>query len=247
SIITDLFLIRQIKSPSGTSRQIGHKKIRSVSLLHIMKVLLLSMLSVIGQTSGAQVNIICPGLTDSSLNYLYIGIDNPVEVVGKKIPAGYTLSISSGAGSLQKVNPNKYILRTNVATDELVITMHQNKKVLFQKAFRTRMIAMPLACFPGGFRDTTISRSRLVANPFLILYFPDCYFRFIGRINSFRVFFTSTGDSISLTSTSNYFDNEQLRIIKELPSGSIIYFKDIWGDTGASHLVKLSPFWIKLE
>lgn len=212
-----------------------------------MKFFFFFILPFIAVKSSAQTDIICLNLTDSTQSYFYIGVDNPIKVTGQKFPDNYSVNISGGSATITKVSPNNYIVRVTSVTDEFKIWITDKKgKIFFEKTFKTRTIPAPIETL-SGLRDTTLSRNRILLNPFLSIVFPECYFRLNMPIISFDATFINAGDSISTIGDKNFLSKEQIKLIKEMEPGTKIYFSNfrtLGPDDGDRYL---RPFWIRIE
>ncbi|HMK25752.1 MAG TPA: GldM family protein [Chitinophagaceae bacterium] len=195
----------------------------------------------------SQFNIISLKLTDTTKNIFYIGYDNPIRVSGKGISGNYQVEISGAAGSLykDKENFNQYFVRV-VAPGMCSITIKQNGKKVFYEEFNAEILADPVATL-SGIRDTTVSRNRILLNPFLSVVIPNCFYQHNIRISSFRATFINAGDSIPTIAGGNLLSQEQLGLVKEAEPGSKINFEDIRGNGPDGRTRKLPPFWIKIK
>lgn len=211
------------------------------ALFSILSFFILTFLS-------AQPRFICAHLSDSSLNYLYIGADNQLNVAGTNIPAGYTLSITGDGASLTKYGDyGGYLVTVKQETDDIYITLLHNKKQVLRRQFKARIMPPFFVAMAGNYRDTTISRSRLFLNPYLVFTSPGNYYNLQGMVLSFTCSMMVNGDSVYLSANGNQLNTEQLKKIKELPSGSVILFENIRGMVAGGCLRKYPNFWIKIE
>lgn len=190
-----------------------------------MKILLFSILSAIAQTSGAQVNIICPGLTDSSLNYLYIGVDNRIELVDIKIPAeNLVISISGGGGTLTKVATYKYIVRVSTVSDKAIITISNKTKLILKEEFKVRVIGEPKYNWEHG---TTINRDSLLKHPFLSLTIPDCHLKLHFEIVSYVATIDDADSIVEFAINGCNFSPEFINHLKTKKNGKLLTFDNI--------------------
>lgn len=211
-----------------------------------MKSVILSFLLAIQIKPSAQVNIICPNLIDSTLNYFYIGVENPIEITGIKMSANNKISITGSAASIMSVNGNRYIVRTAAVSDSCFISIYEGRKEIFRKHFKTRVITDPVAAL-AGLKDTAINKSRILINPFLAVVLPNCYYRPFMQVTSFTATFIEGNDSIITMSNGFRFNEEQIKLVKEAALGSKIYFYNIRSIGPDSRARKLLPFWIKIQ
>ena len=76
-----------------------------------MKQLLLYISTFFSISSYGQIEIINQSLTDSSLNLLYIGVENYIEIKSEKKLRGSQLTIAGAAVNLTRLNDEKFVLR----------------------------------------------------------------------------------------------------------------------------------------
>jgi hypothetical protein len=212
-----------------------------------MRSILVSLLLVVTVKSSAQISIVCPGLTDSTLNYFYIGVSNPIEVKGVKMSGNHKIIISGSGAHITSMGDNKYIIRTAAAvTDSSIVKIYEGKKEIFSKPFKIRRIPDEIATL-SGLHDTTIRRQRILANPFLVVVSPKCYFKLNWRMVSFTAIFINGTDSIPTFAQGNLLSKEQIQLVKDAEAGSKIYFEDIRAYGTDSRTRKIYDFWIKIE
>jgi hypothetical protein len=193
----------------------------------------------------SQINVTCLKLTDTTKNIFYIGIDNPISVSIKNKLSGYQIEIEGAGGSLTKTGPGEYIVKVT-SPETCQVLIKANGKQVYNKEFRAEMIADPVATL-SGIRDTTVSRNRILLNPFLSIVIPHCYLQINFQVLSFTATFINNSDSIPTNVIGNLLSQEQIILVKEAESGSKIYFSNfrtLGPDDGDRHL---RPFWIKIE
>lgn len=223
-----------------------HKKSSFFSFFVYMRSIIISVLLTTAIKTSAQINIICPRLTDSTLNYFYIGVDNPIEIVGIKMTSNHKISIAGGYSSIMSLGGNNYFVRTTAVTDSCLITIYEGRKEIFRKRFNTREIANQVATL-AGLRDTSISKNFILLNPFLSVIFPSCYFRSNFHVTSFGATFINSLDSLKTITSGYYLSQEQIKLIKETETGSKILFENIRATGPDDRTRALSSFWIKIQ
>src|SRR5690242_199336 len=108
----------------------------------------------------SQTSIINQSLTDSSLNILYIGVDNLIKINPGKTIGPYTMTIAGADGMIAKLETNLYAVR--VTRDGVCeLTGIRGGKKLFTKTF-TAMISPPLAISLNGYRATVLSKGKIL-------------------------------------------------------------------------------------
>jgi GldM C-terminal domain len=198
--------------------------------------------------STAQIQVYNRSLTDSTLPYLYIGVDNAIEVDWNGLePTEHAFSISNGGGSIMKLGGNKFIVRVTTVTDDCVIRISNKKrKTVFEKVFKVRVIYLPEATLNGHQFDT-VSKQEVLLFPVLNVIIPKSFWRHNYRIIAFEASFISNGDSIKISTQGNSFSKEQIAKARELNTGDEIYFDQIRSLSPDSRTIKLPSFWIKIK
>lgn len=189
--------------------------------------------------AAAQPRINCPALTDSSLNYLFIGVDNPIELVDLKIPAeNVVISISGGGGSITKVGPYKYVVRVTTVTDHVLINISNKTKLLFSEQFKVRTIGERKYNWESG---STTKKDSLLKYQFLSLTIPGCYFKLNYEILSYEASIGNNDFIDTYTITGNFFSAALVRRLYTKNNDTILTFDNIRvkGPDGRSHR---SPF-----
>lgn len=210
-----------------------------------MKQILLYISIIFSISSYGQIEIINQSLTDSSLNLLYIGVENYIEIKSQKKLKEVQLTIAGATGNLTKIGDEKFVVRVNSA-DSCTLNILQSGKLLKKKLYQIKTIPDPIATL-NGIKDTTISKSKFLVNPILSIVFPNCYYRSNLQIISFQATFIESGDSTFTFAHNNYLSEEQIKLAKQLSPGSKVYFDGIRARGPDSRTSALKPFWIKIK
>ena len=193
----------------------------------------------------SQFNVTCLKLTDTTKNIFYIGVDNPIKVSISKNISSYQIEVEGAGGSLIKTGPGEYIVRVS-SPQACLISIKQNGKQVFQKEFKVEMIAGPVATL-AGLRDTSVTRNRILLNPFLSVVIPNCYYQHKIQIVSFTATFVNGTDSIPTGGIGNFLSLEQVSLIKEMNLGGKIYFTNIRATAPDEATRVLQSFWIEIQ
>jgi hypothetical protein len=192
-----------------------------------------------------QIDLINKSATNSSIAILYIGAENIIQVKGNKGFSNYSLEVSGTNSKVEKLETDKYLVRV-YRMDTCTITMKSNGKQLFSKQYKTETIPYPIA-IAAATRDTIISKSKLLLNPFLTVILPDCYYADNRRVIGFQTAFISKGDSTHTTSPCYLFSEEQLKLTNQLKKGDKIWFDNIRASCSSGRTLALKPFAITIE
>lgn len=210
-----------------------------------MKASLLIICLFLTCAASAQPRINCTNLTDSSLNYLYIGADNPIELANLKIPAeNVVISISGGGGSITKVAPYKYIVRVRTVTDNATITISNKTKFAFKEEFKVRHIAEPKYNWESG---TITNRDSLLKQPFLSLTGPDGYYKQTYEIVSYVATIDDGEAIVSYAITGSNFSPAFINHLQTKKNGTLLTFDDIRakGPDGTSRKIPSIALYLK--
>jgi hypothetical protein len=209
-----------------------------------MKLIGVSLFTILSATAYGQINIINESLTDDSKNIFYIGVDNRIRI--SVFDDNYSMAITGGGGTIQKTGKGQYVVRVTAVTDLCELFVLKGTRNIFRKPYVVRTINDPVATL-SGIRDTTVSRNRILLNPNLSIVIPNCYFRFNYRVVSFSASFINDQDSITTFSNGNILSPEQINLVKNAVTGSNIYFDNIRGMGADDRTRKFYPFWIKIQ
>jgi GldM C-terminal domain len=213
-----------------------------------MKKYLFFLLIITGISTNAQVSIYNHNLTDTTQNFLYIGVENNIIISSKGYNEATNLVMISGGGaSISKQSANHYIIRASSVTDDCKIWVSEkNGKTVVEKNYKVRLAPEPVAQL-GTLRNTEATISQILTNPFITTSFPDCFLKCPYKVVSFRATFVQDTDSLITLTQWNILTNEQIKNTKALVPGDNIYFDNIRANSPDSRTIKLPPFYIKIK
>ncbi len=228
-----------------------------------MRSIIICVLFTAAIKTSAQINIICPRLTDSTLNYFYIGVDNPIEIVGLKISPDHTIAISGGGITIfpadkSKYTPgtsiftageNRYIVRTNTYSDSCFIRIYKGKKEIFRKRFISIAIPEPdlTVATIAKMYGKTISRDTLLNHPFLSATPPGCFLKDCYQVVSFILTVVIKDSVIDASVTGNQFSAKQIELIRNADKSSYLTIDNIRALFPDGRARKFPSFWIIIE
>ena len=228
-----------------------------------MRSIIICVLFTVAIKTSAQINIICPKLIDSSLNYFYIGIDNPIEIVGLKISPDHKIAISEAGitifpadeskyipgSSIFTAGENRYIVRTNTYSNSCFIRIYKGKKEIFRKRFISIAFPAPDLTYATKARtnDKTISRDTLLLHPFLSVTPPGCLLKDCYQVVSFDLSVEIKDSVINASATGNQFSAKQVELIRNADKSSLLVIENIRVLFPDGRSRKLIPFLIKIE
>lgn len=157
------------------------------------------------------------------MNILYLGIDNPVQIVAENT-AWHHLSVSASQGSVTKY-PQYFVIRPKT-TGTLNLKVFAEGKLLDSREFRVKSIPEPRATVAhssGG----DISKSEFLAQAGVSAELPNFEFDVAYKVSGFSVSIKNNRQEISHESHSNRFTPQQKSIIQNAKPGSMIYIDNI--------------------
>lgn len=191
--------------------------------------------------SSSQVQVINRSLTDSTLNYFYIGEDNALEVKWNGVnPATAGVAISDGGSTITRIDKDRYIVRVTTTTDSCHLRFYQNgNKMLVDRYYKCRYIN-PIVARLGDITDSIITVREILINSFVRAISPDCFYKIRFWITSFSADIIHDGETVFTTAYGSLLTQEQLKLIKTLVQGDQIYFHSM-RSTGPDNRGKLLP------
>ncbi|MEW6469854.1 MAG: GldM family protein [Bacteroidota bacterium] len=189
-----------------------------------MKRILAFLLTLSPLALVSQVDIVNISLTDSTLNYLYIGVNNKVRVTGTDGDLGMT----SSSGKVVKDSASGIFYVTEHVFTIDTLKVYRNGQLILAKDFITQKVNTPRALL-SGLKDSTATLVQIVPNPVLTVHIPNCEYNFSASVSSFKVsFYRKTGALLkSYEVKGNKMSGEHLVVLKQLMPGDKIKFSDI--------------------
>lgn len=210
-----------------------------------MKLILLGVCISLLQASLAQVSIINRSLTDSSLNVVYIGVYNHIKIKTSQGISNYQLITKGANSALTKTGDTEYDLMVH-SMDTCVLTITKQGKVISKKSYKPAPLPAGYASL-NGLYNVSVSKSRILANPFLTIVHPKSYYKHEYRIVSFTMSCVQESDSVTVFAQGDLLNNEQLRLIRRLYAGDTIHFENIRIVSPYSRTATIPSFSIKIE
>jgi hypothetical protein len=213
-----------------------------------MKLFFICVLATFSAIVNGQISISNLSLTDSTLPYFYIGVDNYIRISGKEFKeANSAIRVSGGGASILKESANRFIIRVNAITDDCRVWItNENGTTIAKKTFKVRIIPEAFATLNGKKNDT-VSKKEILLSPFLKMIIPNCFLKLNYQITSFSVTLVSNGDHILIATKGNTLSLEQKKAIEKLQPSDTILFKEIRvGGPDDGFRYPLS-FWIQIK
>lgn len=163
------------------------------------------------------------------MNVLYIGYNNPVFVAAGGAGAEQlSVSISGGGGSISG-GRGEYIARVSSQTDNCIITVSANGKVLGQQSFRVRALPDPVATVGGYPSGDNIPAQAFKAQNGVGAFVKDFPLDLKYTVTSFSIVAdTEDGDIATADCTGNTWSPKARQIIQGLKPGQLITVENIY-------------------
>ena len=183
----------------------------------------------ISLSSTAQVQILNRSLIDSTLSYLYIGVENKIELLNapkKQIRFEIT------NGSITPTGPGTAIA-TLVSDDSSVILCYSGDSLLARKVFKVDTIPAPGPQF-GNITHFFATVEDIVANAYVVVVLRNCYYKHSLKPLGFR-FRISNERNEDNYKYSKYMiggklNEEQISLIKQCVPGVTLIIDDLRTD-----------------
>jgi hypothetical protein len=171
-----------------------------------------------------QVDILNIDLTDSTLNFIYTGLDNDLLITGLRDTSELKFT-----GYKIKVTRNKdRLIATSSSVGIDTLKVFKKDKLLLAKVFEIRKWATPFVRL-GDIKDTVASVQEIILNPVLI-YVRQDYYRYYSWVEQFALTITGAkGNTLRPLESveGNRLTEEMLRDIKKLKPGNKLSFEFI--------------------
>jgi gliding motility-associated protein GldM len=163
------------------------------------------------------------------MNVLYIGYPNPVFVAAGGAGAEQlSVSMSGGGGSISG-GKGEYIARVSAQTDNCIITVSANGKVLGQQSFRVRALPDPVATVGGEPSGANVNVAAFRAQAGVGAYVKDFPLDLKYSVTSFSIVAdTEDGDIATADCTGAAWSPTARKIINGLKSGQLITIENIY-------------------
>jgi gliding motility-associated protein GldM len=185
-------------------------------------------------------------VSPTSMNVLYIGIDNPVDVSAAGFAAEDIEANFSGQGSIRKVSPGKYIVKPT-GGNEGKISVVANKQSIGQPfQFRVKSVPDPVAMFGGKKGSSNIGKNDLLNVPGVIPVMENFDFDLKFEILSFDITAIIKGFENTEKSSSNRVTDGMKTLFKNCGPNTKIYIENIKARGPDGRVRDLSPINLKV-
>lgn len=178
------------------------------------------------------------------MNILYTGIDNPISVAASgggddKV----NVSIEGGDGVILKVGPGKYNVKVRSVTDECIIYVYIEDKLIGASRFRVRNLPAPDGTVGGYTSGDSVAAGAFKAQQGVGAYLKNSPFDMSYEVTGYTLnIYSETGEIRSANCKGSYFSDEAKKIIKEyLAPGKIVTVGSLFVKDAGGKNIKLAP------
>jgi gliding motility-associated protein GldM len=164
------------------------------------------------------------------MNVLYIGYPNKITVSGGGVGAEkISINVSGGGASTQKTANGEWIVNVSQQTNDCIINAIADGKNIGALSFRVRQMPEPVATIGGKKSGDYVNAGTLAAQSGVGAFIENFPLNLKYSVTKFKVVGAdANGDIITANCQGNSFNNQAKDIIKNLRSGDIITFEDIY-------------------
>jgi len=196
----------------------------------------------------SQIDIKNHALTVPEKNFLYVGIDNVVEITGIKIDS--TFAMTSNYSRVLPRENNDFIIRISKPGLNDTLKLLKNNDLVFSKVYYSKMVPEITAQL-GNIKDTIASIIEILSYPTLEIVIPEgSYIRNMVHVTNFKIQIISNNPQINseaISCVGNIVPKKQRKIIKRLKAGDKIVFSAIYAQGGGYAARKLKPISITIK
>ena len=187
-------------------------------------------------------------VSPTKMNVLYAGLANPLSVSAPGISAS-NIKVSVTNGRIEQKGAG-YLVYPDKAGVNAVVTVSAQidgaVKQIGSTPFRVKRVPNPIATVAGK-NEGVIPKNQLIAEQGVFAEIPDFDFEMKFTVTSFVVSSSKGGYVIDKPANGNKFTQEQIDLMKGLPSGSRLYIDNITvkGEDGSNRNLSAISFKIK--
>jgi hypothetical protein len=179
-------------------------------------------------SSFGQVSIFNESLTDSTVDYFYIGVLNQVRISG--IPkAERTITIAGTGATIQSIGFDNYAVSVNAVTDDCILSVYRKNKLVATRIYKVRTVPPPEARIGQVKNGDKVTREELLSNTKVNIVFPGCYLKLDLKVLSYQLIIgvERDNDIFIRTNTTDQFSNAQRDFIRRCNPGDRIIMDNI--------------------
>jgi GldM C-terminal domain len=182
-------------------------------------------------------------IDEGHLNFLYIGVDNPLYISAFRVSEdNIKVKISISDATISKSEDGLYIANVHTITDKCFVDVYSNDRIIARKEFRVIYPPNPTVCINGKTSGSHLSKFDWTKATGIELSNNDFHFKVSYQVDSFNIKIISTTGSTKLFNCEgSNFSSEAKKYIAQIPGGSIIIFDNIMVNEKSIGKLRLSP------
>ena len=192
-----------------------------------MKISFITLFLSITLSSTAQVGILNRSLVDSTLNYLYIGVENKIELSNapkKQVRFEITNGSITTTGA-------KTAIAKLFSGDSSTILCYSGDSLLARKTFAVDTIPPPHGQL-GNIKTFNATPEEIVANAYVVIALFNCYYKHSLKPVGFRFRIENMGGTYKYSKyiVGGKLHEEQISLIKQCVPGTALIIDDVLTD-----------------
>lgn len=179
-------------------------------------------------------------LITSNDSILWIDKENHVSIA---VEGGMNYCVNIKDGKIN-CNRNNYTIQV-FQEGTAILTVYEklpNKRLrtLHTKLYQVKRIPDPVPYVCGVKSDSVIDKLQIIHDNIVTITHP--FYKLELPVLGFEVIFSIAGKADTLTSKNNHFTMDMRKRIYYLPSGSILYFENVYCEMPDGKVKKIKPF-----
>lgn len=182
-------------------------------------------------------------IDEGNLNFLYIGVDNPLYISAFRASEDdIKVKISGADATISKSEDGLYIANVHTISDKCFVDVYSNDRIIARKEFRVINPPNPTICINGKTSGNHLSKYEWTKATGIELSNYDFHFKVSYQVDSFTVkIISATGTAKSFNCDGSDFSSQVKKYIAQIPGSSIIIFDNIMVHEKSIGKLRLSP------
>ena len=192
-----------------------------------MKIPFITLFLNIVLSSTAQVGILNRSLIDSTLNFLYIGVENRIEISNAP---NKQVRFEITNGSITTTGPGTAIAKL-FSDDSSTILCYLGDSLLARKTFAVDKIPCPHGRF-GNIKTYNATPEEIVANAYVVIALFNCYYKHSLKPVGFRFRIENKEGTYKYSKymLGGKLNEEQISLIKQCVAGTALILDEVRTD-----------------
>ncbi len=193
-----------------------------------MRIKLLALSFCFSLSAVGQVTIFNESLSDSTVNYFYIGVLNQVKISGIS-KAERTVTIAGAGATIQWIGFDNYMVNVFSLTDDCMLSVYRKNKLVATKIYKVRNLPLPEARIGQIKNGDKVTKQELLADTKVNIVLPGCYLKHNLKILSYQLTIGTEriDDIFTKANTSDQFSGTQRDHIRRCYPGDRVIMDNI--------------------